>query len=304
MGTDTGAQVWLVNAGGQYVSGPFPSSTVGTAPPPAGSGYSYTTVAPASGTTYAQPSAGTPSCTSGYTADSSGTCTQYPDSTLVAGANSIVWSGTTAIPAEQVARIDSQILNKYMGSGGAAVPVNPGTLLAYMLGLGGSGSQGQTSSGSDGNTYTYSGGQWLSPALLPAAVAAATSPSTSSSAAAAAASSSSSSSSSTATAPSTMVTAGYVDPQGNLWAVGASGQVGGADAINLGAINSATLTSTAAQTLASAIVGHSISSGGYLYLDSTGLSAFESAFGTTGGLSSSTLLLIAAGVGALLLFKH
>lgn len=96
-------------------------------------------------------------CSPGYSIDASGTCTLYSDAALLAGLNSIQWSGSTAIPTEQIQRIDPAILATF----GATVGVNPGTVLAYMLGLGGAGSAGQTTTGSDGNIYTYtSNGAW------------------------------------------------------------------------------------------------------------------------------------------------
>ena len=96
-------------------------------------------------------------CQAGYSIDASGVCTLYSDAQLLAGLNSIQWSGSTAIPTEQINRIDPAILAAY----GANVGVNPGTVLAYMLGLGGAGSPGQTTTGSDGNLYTYTNnGSW------------------------------------------------------------------------------------------------------------------------------------------------
>jgi hypothetical protein len=96
-------------------------------------------------------------CQTGYSVDASGVCTLYSDAQLLAGLNSIQWSGSTAIPTEQITRIDPQILAQY----GASVGVNPGTVLAYMLGLGGSGSVGQTATGTDGNIYNFTNdGTW------------------------------------------------------------------------------------------------------------------------------------------------
>jgi hypothetical protein len=104
---------------------------------------------------------------------------------------------------------------------------------------------------------------------------------------------------------SAFTAAGYIDPQGNLWALGASGQVGSPDAVNLGVVNGPTLTSTAQQTLAAALQGHTSQLSGYLLFDAAGLSAVESAYGIgTAGLSSSTLLLIAAGAAAVFLMSR
>lgn len=103
------------------------------------------------------PAAPQNNCQAGYTTDASGVCTLYSDAQLLAGLNSIQWTGSTAIPTEQINRIDPAILAAY----GADVGVNPGTVLAYMLGLGGAGSPGQTATGSDGNFYTFTNnGSW------------------------------------------------------------------------------------------------------------------------------------------------
>jgi hypothetical protein len=106
------------------------------------------------------PAAPINNCQPGYSVDANGTCTLYSDAQLLAGLNSIQWSGLTAIPAEQIKRIDPQILAEYASTTG----VNPGTVLAYMLGLGGAGRPGQKTTGSDGNLYTYTNGVWIRPA--------------------------------------------------------------------------------------------------------------------------------------------
>jgi hypothetical protein len=93
----------------------------------------------------------TDNCLPGYTIDAAGVCVEYSDAQLIGAFNSIPWSGLTNIPAEQIARIDPQILTQYAST----VGVNPGTVLAYMLGLGGAAAAGTTTTGSDGNLYTY-----------------------------------------------------------------------------------------------------------------------------------------------------
>ena len=103
----------------------------------------------------------------------------------------------------------------------------------------------------------------------------------------------------------TFPTAGYIDQQGNLWQLGASGQVAGPDAVNLGALNSASLTAANSQALSTAISSHTSQSSGYLLLDSTALAAVESAYGIgSSGFSGSTLLLIAAGAAAVFLMSR
>ncbi len=109
-------------------------------------------------------------CQAGYSIDASGTCTLYSDAELLTGLNSIQWSGSTAIPTEQINRIDPTVLANfasYIGPG-----VNPGTVLAYMLGLGASApAAGTTATGSDGNIYTFENGVWV---FSPASAAGAT----------------------------------------------------------------------------------------------------------------------------------
>jgi hypothetical protein len=106
------------------------------------------------------PAAPINNCQPGYSVDANGVCTLYSDAELLAGLNSIQWSGLTAIPAEQIQRIDPQILAEYASTTG----VNPGTVLAYMLGLGESAAAGQKATGTDGNLYTFTNGVWLRPA--------------------------------------------------------------------------------------------------------------------------------------------
>jgi hypothetical protein len=98
----------------------------------------------------------TANCAPGWSVDASGVCTQYTDVDLVAGLNSIPWSGATNIPAEQIARIDPQILAEYSTTTG----VDPGSVLAYMLGLGGSAANDTIATGSDGNIYEMLNGMW------------------------------------------------------------------------------------------------------------------------------------------------
>lgn len=96
-------------------------------------------------------------CQPGFTVDQAGICTQYTDADLLAGLNSIQWSGSTNIPTEQINRIDPQILAEYSTTTG----VDPGSVLAYMLGLGGSAAANTTATGSDGNIYEMVGGMWI-----------------------------------------------------------------------------------------------------------------------------------------------
>jgi hypothetical protein len=99
----------------------------------------------------------TTQCAPGYTADASGLCTQYTDAALLAGLNTIQYSGSTNIPAEQIKRIDPQILAEYSSTTG----VTPGSVLAFMLGLGGSAANSTQATGSDGNLYVMTGGAWI-----------------------------------------------------------------------------------------------------------------------------------------------
>lgn len=100
------------------------------------------------------PSAPTNSCAAGFTMDAAGICTRYPDALLLAQLNTIAWSGLSDIPAEQINRIDPQILSMYATTTG----VNAGTALAYILGLGGIAADGTIANGSDGYAYKSLGG--------------------------------------------------------------------------------------------------------------------------------------------------
>jgi hypothetical protein len=94
-------------------------------------------------------------CAAGFTLDAAGICTRYPDAVLLAQLNTIPWTGLSDIPAEQINRIDPQILSMYSTTTG----VNGGTALAYMLGLGASPADGGTiMNGSDGFAYKATGG--------------------------------------------------------------------------------------------------------------------------------------------------
>ncbi len=95
-------------------------------------------------------------CASGFTLDAAGICTRYPDAVLLATLNSTLWTGTQDIPAEQINRIDPQILGMYSTTTG----VNAGTVLAYMLGLGGAAGNGTMMPGSDGNIYQMLNGTY------------------------------------------------------------------------------------------------------------------------------------------------
>jgi hypothetical protein len=90
-----------------------------------------------------------PSCPAGFTLDAAGTCTEYTDLALLNGLNTIQWTGVQNIPAEQISRIDPQILAQYVGT----QKVNAGSVLAYILGLGDSPVSGQAYTGSDSKTY-------------------------------------------------------------------------------------------------------------------------------------------------------
>jgi len=83
--------------------------------------------------------------------DASGICTQYSDAALLAGLNSLQWTGAANIPIEQINRIDPQILAQYS----ATVGVTPGSVLAYMLGLGGAAAYNTQTTGTDGNLYVF-----------------------------------------------------------------------------------------------------------------------------------------------------
>lgn len=94
-------------------------------------------------------------CSTGFTLDAGGVCTRYPDAVLLANLNTLPWSGLTDIPAEQIQRIDPQILGQYS----ATIGVNGGTILAYLLGLGtGQALDGTMMNGSDGYAYRLQGG--------------------------------------------------------------------------------------------------------------------------------------------------
>jgi hypothetical protein len=122
----------------QYVTGTDGSAVIncppGVSPPPA--------AAPAN------------NCAAGFTLDASGICTRYPDAVLLAQLNTIPWTGLSDIPAEQIQRIDPQILSMYATTTG----VNAGTVLAYILGLGDNPVDGNITNGSDGNAYKALGG--------------------------------------------------------------------------------------------------------------------------------------------------
>lgn len=96
------------------------------------------------------------SCASGFTLDAAGVCTRYPDAVLLAQLNTIPWTGLSDIPAEQIQRIDPQILAMYSTISG----VGGGTALAYLLGLGAAAPDGTMMNGSDGNTYKSLGGSF------------------------------------------------------------------------------------------------------------------------------------------------
>jgi hypothetical protein len=137
------------------------------------------------------PTPGAPvnNCPNGWQLDAQGVCTQYTDQMLLADINSIPWSGSGNIPAEQISRIDPQILSSYTQYPG----ITPGTVLAYILGLGtGSVANGTIMNGSDGNAYQLINGVFVrqgtstqqTQATIPAPIAAAVAASASATAAA------------------------------------------------------------------------------------------------------------------------
>lgn len=96
-------------------------------------------------------------CSGGFTLDAGNVCVRYADAQLLANLNSIQWTGPGDVPTEQINRIDPLILSRYASE----TNVNPGTVLAYMLGLGGPSIAGTFRTGSDGNKYQYSGSAWI-----------------------------------------------------------------------------------------------------------------------------------------------
>lgn len=95
------------------------------------------------------PSSPANNCQAGFTLDAAGICTRYPDAVLLAQINTIPWTGLSDIPAEQIQRIDPQILATYTTITG----VTAGSVLAYILGLGTAPADGSVSVGDDGNAY-------------------------------------------------------------------------------------------------------------------------------------------------------
>lgn len=89
-----------------------------------------------------------------YIKDSAGVVTEYPDQVLLDGFNSLPWTGLSDIPAEQITRIDPAVLTRY----GATKTIVPGTVLAYILGLGGAAPEGTQLTGSDGHPYQMTSG--------------------------------------------------------------------------------------------------------------------------------------------------
>ena len=82
---------------------------------------------------------------------------KYSDAQLLNQLNLIHWTGLQDIPQEQIARIDPQILSQY----GATTTVNPGTALAFLLGVGGASAEGNKIAASDGHTYQMTSGVYL-----------------------------------------------------------------------------------------------------------------------------------------------
>jgi hypothetical protein len=77
--------------------------------------------------------------------------------------NTLQWTGLTNIPAEQLQRISPTAIMRYTST----TAVNPGTVLAYMLGLGGNAGEGAKHYGADGQSYTFASGVWVLTSALP-----------------------------------------------------------------------------------------------------------------------------------------
>ncbi len=103
------------------------------------------------------PAAPTNNCQDGYTLDANGVCTLYSDTILLSQINSIQYTGSEAIPAEQIQRIDPQILASYASYPG----ITPGSVLAYILGLGDTAANGAIVNGTDGNAYQMINGVFV-----------------------------------------------------------------------------------------------------------------------------------------------
>lgn len=90
----------------------------------------------------------------GYLASLAGPSTKYTDAQLIAGANSIAYDPTT-IGGAQLTRIQPSV----------SIPsaVAPGSVLAYMLGLGGGQPAGTVEAGADGKQYQMQNGAWRTP---------------------------------------------------------------------------------------------------------------------------------------------
>lgn len=149
----------LIAVGGyvgyKYLAGaalPVPVSNVAIAP------VNVATVSQGpAGISLQTPAVPSSSCASGYSLDAGNVCVRYADAQLLSNLNSIQWTGSQDIPTEQINRIDPAILSQYA----AEVNVNPGTVLAYMLGLGGAAAPGTFLTGSDGNKYQFLGNAWV-----------------------------------------------------------------------------------------------------------------------------------------------
>jgi hypothetical protein len=100
-----------------------------------------------------------------YTVDAAGFSTEYTDAQLLDGLNTLAWAGLANIPAEQIARIDPAILSRYA----ATTSIQPGSVLAYLLGVGGLAPQGTTMQGTDGHSYQMSNGMYTRMSGLPRA---------------------------------------------------------------------------------------------------------------------------------------
>lgn len=150
---------WGLIAVGGYVGYKYltqPAAAAGSFLPVAPVNVSTVSQGPA-GITLQTPAVPSSSCASGYSLDAGNVCVRYADAQLLSNLNSIQWTGSQDIPTEQINRIDPAILSQYASE----INVNPGTVLAYMLGLGGQAAAGTFLTGSDGNKYQFLGGAWV-----------------------------------------------------------------------------------------------------------------------------------------------
>ncbi len=79
----------------------------------------------------------------------------YSDAQLIAGVNDILWDGS--ISAAQLDRVHVPVDLNYL----TYAVIKPGSVLAYMLGLGSGGDVGAITQGSDGKRYQRSANGWM-----------------------------------------------------------------------------------------------------------------------------------------------